>query len=183
MSCRPLNKIEYAQAKSRLNKLRDKCLLVLGSNTGFRISELLSIKIKDVYKKDRVKVNRNYMKGKIESREIFLNKEVQECINEYLSSIDSIDLDSPLFVSRQGENKPMHRTRAHQILKEAFQGMGGTVASHSMRKSFAKNIHAKLGNDIVKTSKALGHSSIITTVKYLNVFDDEINEAVMELGE
>jgi site-specific recombinase XerD len=55
---------------------RDKALFLLGTKTGFRVSELLSLQVQDVYKHgqamDRVSVRRANMKGKGEGRTISL---------------------------------------------------------------------------------------------------------------
>ena len=185
MSCRALNSTEYKTVKSLFDNLRNKCLFVLGSQTGFRVSELLSITIGQVRNKDRLKIERKNMKGKIISREVALNKEAKEAVQDYLNTLKDVNDTSPLFQSRQGNCKSLTRFRAAQILKKAFTeiNLQGVKGCHVTRKTFVKNMHNKLGGDIFKTSRAIGHSSIITTVKYLDVFSDEIDNAVNEIGE
>ena len=48
--CRPLSEYEIYQVLSVLKNKRNKLLFILGIRTGFRISELLSLTVKDVYK-------------------------------------------------------------------------------------------------------------------------------------
>lgn len=178
---RALSKQEHIQVKSNFNKLRDKCLYVLGISTGYRISELLSISVYDVLNKDYVKVSKKNIKGKTESRESVLNNEAKECIREYLAERDT-KADGPLFISRQGGNKPISRMQAHRILRDSFSksGLTGSLSSHSCRKSYALNIYEKSNHDLLLVQKALAHSSIMTTVKYLPVNQDKLNRIILE---
>lgn len=174
--CRPLTTEEYEQVKNAFDNLRDKCLFVLGTRTGFRISELLSMKVSDVSGENgvfkSVKVRRGYMKNKSESREIVLHKEARETIKEYLMSV-GLDEADWLF--------PYTRQAAHNALKKAFKncGLSGTLSTHTMRKTFAKNVF-KNTNNIYKTKQALGHKDVGTTVKYLVVDQDEIDQAILK---
>ena len=73
--CRPLTDAEVAivaQSFGGTYATRDRALFVLGIKTGFRISELLSLTIGDVYQHGqvvaRVTVKRAHMKRKVEGR-------------------------------------------------------------------------------------------------------------------
>ena len=186
--CRQLSDEEYTKTKEKLqHSLRNKCIFILGYRAGFRISELLSIKIKDVWQcnevTDSIKVQKRNIKGKSQSREVVLHKEAKLIIKEYILSLRSIDLESPLFKSRQGINKPLDRRMAWRLLRDAFKAahVTGSVATHSMRKSFAFKIYKKLGNDMYKTKNALGHSSVLTTEKYIPIDFDEISLAIKSM--
>lgn len=180
MSCRPLTDLEYTKVKNALNNPRDYLLFVLGYRTGFRISEILSLEVADVLH-SKIKVQRKNMKGKTQSREVAIHPELASAIASYLS-IRMVENDNTaLFPSRQGGSIGRHM--AHQILKKAYaaSGLSGSgYATHCMRKSFSKNIYKKSGNDLVLTQKALGHKDIVTTVKYLNVFQDDIDSLILE---
>ncbi len=49
-----------------------------------------------------------------------------------------------------------------------------------MRKTFARRVHEKLGKDLVKTQKAMGHRSINSTVSYLSFNEEEIDDAILK---
>jgi hypothetical protein len=51
-----------------------------------------------------------------------------------------------------------------------------------MRKTFAVAVHKQLGHDLRKTQLALGQSDINSTIKYLNVDQAEIDQAVRTLA-
>jgi site-specific recombinase XerD len=48
-----------------------------------------------------------------------------------------------------------------------------------MRKTFARKVHERLGHDLVKTQRALGHKNINSTVAYLSFVEDEIDQAIL----
>ena len=54
--------------------------------------------------------------------------------------------------------------------------------THSLRKSFCRQIYKGTGNDLNLTRAVMGHSSCSTTQKYLHVDEEEIGSAIMGLG-
>ncbi len=49
------------------------------------------------------------------------------------------------------------------------------------RKTFADRIYARLGRDLVKTQRALGHRCIESTAAYISFRQEEIDEAILSL--
>ncbi len=184
---RPLTDTEIDQLKADAElSIRDRTLLILGATSGFRISELLSLKVQDVAErgtaKARVTVQRRNTKGKDRSRTVLLHPEAQGAI-EALIYAEHLRPEHYLFKSREGANKPMHRTQAWRQLKAAFNKLDlkGKLATHSMRKYFAGQVYEALGRDLFKTSKALGHRYVNTTADYLSFKTEEIDAAVLSL--
>ena len=180
--CRALKKTEIVKILEVLKTPRDRALFTLGIYSGFRISELLSLKISDVYQfgrvVDRVRVSAKYMKGKERTREVALNAEARRAIELIVLDIKG----GYLFESREG-NGPLSRRQANQILKDAFNSLklNGKLSSHALRKTYCEAIHKALGGDIYKTSKAMGHKSVDSTAKYLVIDQSEIDRAVLSL--
>ena len=178
--CRPLSEVEVFQVLGALKNERDKLLFILGIRTGFRISELLALRVSDVYRDGaalpKVKVLKRYIKEKKGSREIPLHPQAQAMINLYVKTLRGPDL----FPSRMGGT--ITRYTAHTMLKDGFKraGLKGALATHSMRKSFAKKIYAALGHDLVSLRDALGHSNVSTTMDYVTPNQSAIDRAVME---
>lgn len=183
--CRSLSLNEISLVLAALNTPRDRALFVLGVRSGFRISELLSLKVGDVVQQgaivSTVMVHRRNMKGKEQSRAVPLHADAKQAILDYIGLTTRPDFY--LFKSRKLFNAPLSRIQAGRILKDAYRaaGIGGKVATHSMRKTFATQIHDKLGRDLLKTQRALGHANINNTVKYLTVDDAEIDAAILGL--
>jgi len=185
-ACRPFTDEEVPLMRATFDSLRDETLFVVGNTTGFRLSELLSIKVCDVMQfgvvVDALSVARRYMKKKIAGRTVRLHPEAKRLIAKLIVELE-LKPHHYLFKSRNGANRPLSRFRAWAILKQAAAKIKllGKIAGHSMRKRFAEKVHAKLGRDLRKTQVALGHKNINSTVSYLDVDRAEIDDAIVSL--
>ena len=167
---------------------RDRALFLLGLYTGFRITELLSLRLQNVYQHQevlsRVSVPRRNMKGKYASRSVPVHSHAQLALAAWITEMPHHFETTPesfIFRSREGENKPISRMHAHRILREAFDSceMTGALGTHSMRKTFAKRVHLRLGNDLAKTKEALGQKNITATMHYMSFMQEEIDQAIL----
>ena len=158
---------------------RNRGLFMLGVSTGGRISELLSLRIGDVYQNQKpvtdLLFDRSIVKGGEVSRAVPVNIDGRRAIDALVAwhreQYQNTAEDRPLFPSRQKSGSvTMHRQTAHDILKTAFTdaGLNGKLATHSLRKSFAQRVDNKSG-DIYLVQELLGHQNISTTQKYLGV--------------
>lgn len=194
--CRPLNSDEINECLNSFEgkyKLRNQAMFILGLNTGYRVKELLSLKIKDImpYSKiaDYVTVQRANMKKKVESRTIVLNNTAKQYLKNYLDNFEEIygkpiDKSFYLFKSQKSDNKAISTRQATGVLYLVYRDneMTGKLATHTMRKTYAKNIHEKLGNDIVLTQRAMGHRQITSTQHYLSFDNKVIDQAISGLN-
>lgn len=185
--CRPLNDEEIQAVIDTFQgqyRLRDVALFITGCKTGFRIQELLSIRLKDVIQYGKVvqqlSVRRCNMKGKHAGRSVALHKQAQAAILSWIEKSGMTDPEQFLFCSRKGSG-PISRVQAWRILNSCFERneMQGQLGTHSMRKTFAKKVYHKLNKDLIKTQAALSHSLIDSTVKYLSFEQDEVDQAIL----
>lgn len=181
---RPLNDDEISQMMSSFENPRDAFLFLLGTKTGFRISELLSLELNNLRERDgslkgSINVSKQKMKGKGQGRTIPLSEATLRALNTYVNTLPKTQVY--LFESREG-NK-LSRIQAWRIIHFRAQGLNfkGKIATHSMRKSFAKKIYEALDKDLVKTQRAMGHASINSTIAYLQVNMEEIDEAIRSI--
>lgn len=159
---------------------QDRALFCLGIRTGFRISELLSITWKQLIDDTgtplkSVEVPRRMVKGKTASRRVPLHEQAKKYIIEWHCISKPKDPSAKAF--------PMHRSTAHRKFKKALKAAGvdmskGRLGTHALRKSFARKMYKALDNDLFKLQKVMGHSSVSITCKYLNVDQDELEEAI-----
>jgi len=172
------------------NALRDKALFIFGIKEGYRISEILSVKVRDVFKGEKVldsiTVKRANMKGKLEGRTLVLHPDVKKALSDWLlvlSKEEGFSPDMYLFRSRKGGNRPISRVQAFRILKEKFSenNMTGNLGTHSLRKSFCAKVYEKLGHDLVSTQKATGHRNIQSLISYLSFDEEKVKEAILSL--
>lgn len=190
IGCRPLTQNEIDLILETLKTPRDKALFTLGLFTGFRISESLSLTWVEVLNadktiKDRIKVIRKNMKGKLSSRDVLMHPKVKQALMElYQSMSDEPTLSTRyIFSSQKGSNQAISRVQAYRILTDATKklNLNGAIGLHSMRKTFASRVHARLGRDLIKTKAALGHKNINSTISYLSFDTKEIDDAILDM--
>lgn len=185
--CRPLNDDEVKRVLGTLDNPRDRALFVLGIRSGFRISELLSLKVRDVYQYSaivaRVQVQRKHMKRKLESRSVPIHVAARNALLALINS-HALKDDDYLFQSQKGRNEAIKRGQAWRILRDAYHTaeLSGKVATHSMRKTFAAKVYEAVDGDLVKTQKALGHKSVNSTVSYLSFDEKEVDDAILNIA-
>ena len=165
---------------------RNLVLFYLGLTTGFRISELLSLKVTDVANpdgslKDFIKVTRSNMKGKTKSRSTPLLDIVTPHLKQLVLST-SVQGKTYLFTSRQGGDRPIDVSQGWRVLSKASHrsGVWGT-GTHRMRKTFALRIYEANNKNIYETQKALGHKSIDSTTHYLSFDREELDDKIRGL--
>jgi len=165
---------------------RDRALFVLGIKTGFRISEMLSLTIKDVFRENqivnRITVTKSKMKGKTESRTIILHSDAKDAIFEWLleRGLYQLSKDDFLFQSRKGTGA-ITRVQAYRIIQKAARrnNLSGKIGNHSLRKTFADRIYDKFDRDLIRVQRALGHKWITSTQAYLSFKEEEIEKAIL----
>ncbi len=173
--------------------LRNKALLIFGCATGFRISEILSIRRRDVLNIDgslNAKVTVIHTKNK-HSRSVILNPLVKPFLMSWLQKQELRGFQrGSVYLFSDSTGKCLSRKYVWRIIKQAsskcrFSGRYGT---HSMRKTFAKNTYeyyhkqlvaGKTVDPLIKTKEALGHMNINSTQVYLTFMAGNSDEAVM----
>jgi len=172
---------------------RNRALFVAGITTGYRISELLSLRVGDVRQLgkilEHVTVARENMKDKFASRTTRLLPAARAAIRTWLDELEAAGQDvgphSFLFRGQRGPERPICTGQAWRILKVVFAaaGVAGRTGTNSMRKTFAEGIYALFGRDLVKTAKSLGHRNLDSTACYISfhIDQEEIDEAILSL--
>ena len=169
----PINK----PITNEIEAKRDQAILEMLYATGLRLSELLSINICDIDKKDKmVKVMGKGSKERIVPiGEVALNS-----IEGYLKKLGKsikINFQDPLFVNKKGKRLPK-RTLQRRIKKYLDNTMkGGTV--HTLRHSFATHLIDR-GADILTVKELLGHSSLSSTQHYTRLNLETIKKVYKE---
>ena len=190
---RPLSNAEIrkvADCFSGTFATRNRGLFILGVSTGGRISELLALKVGEVWQNGKpvsdLLFDKTIVKGGEVSRAVPVNVNGREAIEGliafHVERYGSIDVERALFPSRQGSGA-MDRRMAHTVLKNAFEaaGLNGKLATHSMRKSFAQRLYEQT-NDIFAVQEMLGHKNVATTQRYLGVNYASVRDAVEKMA-
>ncbi len=170
---------------------RDRAIFVLGSRTGFRISELLSLTVLDVFDSTRgtvresVTVARQYMKGGRKSRTMPLHEEARAAIFEWLrnAQMDHPGFGRAYLFPRQGNySVPLTRQHADSVIRSAYKRAGLTEqGTHSMRKTFASRLWSSpfVNGDMFKMRELMGHENLSNTAKYVQFLDGSLERAVL----
>ncbi len=169
--------------------LRDQALVTLGLNSGFRISELLSLNVGNVWEDGRVKTQLKVTRAKLKggscarkksttSRTVPLNETAALILQKYLFSrfgSGPVKIDESLFPSRF-HGKRINRSRAnvivHAVPKKAGVENQECYGTHSLRKTFCQSIYKITNHDLNLTRAIMGHASVSVTQRCL--FVDEV---------
>ncbi|MEG1312130.1 MAG: tyrosine-type recombinase/integrase [Romboutsia sp.] len=150
-------------------------LLIVGLNTGIRISDLVKLKVKDFR-------NRKYLiidsEEKTEKRkEIIINQNIKDVIQEYYSEANK---DEYLFKSQKGGH--ICTDYAYFLIKKAFKAckLPYNTGTHTLRKTHGKSINEIYG--IEMTQIVLGHDNQRDTLKYIGKEKEMVDKAILNLN-
>lgn len=162
-------------------RIRDWMLWTFGVSTGLRISDLFSLKYKNLLTPDGEFRERIFLYEKKtgKAHNCLITESVRFAIGTYLKSINyQYDMEDYLFSSQKTKGKvKMAEKYGWKILSDAGKELNLPiiVGSHTMRKSFA-NIAACVDksyvdmNTISKVQGLLNHSDSKSTMKYLGSY-------------
>lgn len=158
-------------------RYRDYCVFVVGINVGLRASDLLALRIEQVFGVDEVTVIEKKTKKK---RAFRLNQAAKDAVVLYLQHREYYQPEEYLFRSQKGKNKPLTVSALHRILKTLTRqiGLKGNFGTHTLRKTFGYHIYTnniRANPGILQVlQKIFGHSSEAITLKYIGITKDVI---------
>lgn len=153
--------------------LRDRALLETLYATGCRASEVVGLKMQDVY------LDAAFLKcfGKgSKQRVVPLGRPAIAALRAYLAdgrTAKPSDGPEHVFVSKSG--RPLDRIFLWALVKKYCKraGLPATTSPHTLRHSFATHVLAG-GADLRSVQEMLGHASISTTQHYTHVDRDRL---------
>lgn len=165
--------------KSPLGK-RDSAILEVLYSCGVRVSELVSIKLKDIeFFENRIKV---LGKGNKERYVLFgkiAKEKLQLYIEEGRDSILNGKNTSYLFINNNGQKLTTSGVRyiINQTLKKAGEKMH--VTPHMLRHTFATHMLNE-GADLKSVQELLGHENMSTTQIYTYVSNEKMRAVYLK---
>lgn len=138
---------------------RNYALIIFLYATGVRISEALSISVRDLH----VHNNMLYIfSPKTQSeRVVFFTENTRNYISEYIQRSPYRIIHKPLWLNHRGNG--LTRTGATTAIRNLLG-----VSPHSLRHSFATHMY-DAGCDLLTLSELLGHSSLNSTMIYTHI--------------
>lgn len=179
MTVEPIrNKVKIKQMYNYLAGKEAKygLLFKFGLNTGLRISDILPIKLKEVYCengdfRDYLALNEKKT-GK--EKKIKLNTALRKAIETYVKN-ENLTFDSYIFRSKKG--KYIGRIQAYRVLKEAAEIIGiENFGTHSLRKTWGYWTYKVSRYNIGLIMDTFNHSSQSITLRYIGVSQDQKDE-------
>ena len=159
-------------------QFRNYVLIVLGTYTVLRISDLLRLRWSDVYDEGRGEFRAHVTiteqkTGK--TKTIALNKQAIHALRLYLPHRRG----EFIFASNRKEPKAISRVQAWRIIHAAVEAIGliGKIACHSLRKTWGYHSWTSGVVSPVVIMHIYNHSDFAVTKRYLGVEQDDLDEA------
>jgi integrase/recombinase XerD len=181
LSAREVERLLAAPAGNADAEVRDRAMLELIYATGLRVSELVSLRIRDV------RLDAGYLmtmgKGDKE-RLVPIGDVARRALTDYLELSRRRDGaaggNGPMFLSRLGRG--MSRQAFWNIIKKraAEAGIVKNISPHTLRHSFATHL-LENGADLRSVQIMLGHTDLSTTQIYTHVTRERLKRLHEEL--
>ncbi len=181
LSLDEIDKIIFQASLNSTNGERNKAIFELMYSCGLRVSELINLKISNLFfKESLIKV---LGKGN-KYRFVPISKIARELVLFYIENIRcnvkiKKGYDDSLFLNNRGMK--LSRVMVFLILKKITNELGikKNISPHTFRHSFATHM-IQNGADIISIQKMMGHENITTTEKYLNVDKKHLFETLIK---
>ena len=166
-------------------QFRNYALIVVGSHTALRISDLLHLRWSDVYDFTAGKFKKRFTlcEGKTKKQKTVTIHPTARQALALLFSHKRQDC-SFIFASNRKNDRPISRVQAWRIIHKAVERLhiDGHIACHSLRKTFG--YHAWVDKDMpaVLLMEIYNHSSFEVTKRYLGIRQEELDNAYLSVS-
>ena len=172
---------------------RNKLLFLIGINVGIRASDLRLLRWNFFMNEDgtfkrsyTIQPKKTKKHGKFVT--LYFNNTIKQAILNYIEKYPVEDLNEYIFVSQRG-GQPIVESSLWRIIKDTAKeaGIEQNVGSHTLRKTWGfwcwHNAEDK-AKALVVLQSCFNHSNTNTTMKYIGLLDDEVEDMYhsVELG-
>jgi len=158
--------------------LRNSCILELLYSTGIRVSEITSIKVKDISLTEKsIKITGKGNKERI----VYFGSKCLELIDKYLKKsrpqLNTKNIDN-LFLSKTG--RVINDREIRKIVDDASKiaGIKIKISPHVLRHTFATHMLSD-GADLRSVQELLGHENLSTTQIYTHISNEKIRNVYL----
>ena len=173
--CSMIDSIDLSQPLGH----RNKAIIEIMYGCGLRVSEVISLKISNIYVKDEF--IRVFGKGNKE-RLIPISPSIIKTLYLYIEGERMHQVIKPkhtdtIFINRRGND--LSRQMVFFIIKDLADkaGIKKNIGPHTLRHSFATHL-LEGGADLRAVQQMLGHSNISTTEIYTHISDQYLREVI-----
>ena len=162
-----ISKIIAIFDEKKLKELNDKAIILFLIYTGARVSEAMTVKVRDLGSQDGVPTVKLMGKG-AKPRKIALHPTLHNTLMK-LIRVREKEMDDYLFTSirKNFKHQPMNRTSVLKKIKHYLQlaGLSDSRSCHSFRRTVISNLLEKKKR-IEHVAEIMGHTNINTTKGY-----------------
>jgi len=158
-------------------------LFIMGINTAMRIGDLLSLSIGDVVNARGEITGAVILKEKKtgKTKRCPVNQSIRNALVEYFTCNHRRELSEPLFISQK--RGALSRFQAWRVIKAAGESVGlKNIGTHSLRKTFGYHIYKKSDSDLGLVQKLLNHSTSASTVRYIGIDRERMDDICLDLN-
>ncbi len=159
---------------------RNKAIIETMYACGLRVSELVNLKLSNVYKEEEfIKVVGKGNKERLVPISNVALKEIEIYVSKIRNKLSILNgYEDFLFLNRRGKN--LTRVMIFTIIKRLTEkaGINKNISPHTLRHSFATHL-VEAGADLRAVQDMLGHVSITTTEIYMHLDKSYIREEIM----
>ena len=158
-------------------------LYIFGLYLGRRISDLLKLKVGDVFGKDKFVIKEKKTGKQIE---LFITKSLKAAIKDRLSGLAA---DDYIFASPRSDRitkkqKAIDRRTAYRDI-QAIKAIGNfpadyNLGTHTLRKTFGYHYY-QATHDIAGLMKLFNHTKEETTLIYIGIASDEVKQTFKKI--
>lgn len=180
LSLEEIDRIEDSIDLSKAEGARNRAIIEVLFSCGLRVSELVNMKLSDLYLEDRVLLVRG--KGNKERLVPVSSKAIVDLkrwfFDRNLMKIKPGE-DDYVFLNRRGAH--LTRTMILIMVKRQAEeaGIKKTISPHTFRHSFATAL-LQGGADLRSIQAMLGHEKIDTTLVYTHISNEQLRKAILE---
>lgn len=181
---------EASGGTPRMLACRNKMMFIIGVNVGLRASDLRTLTW-DFFFEQMPNGNLKFRDGysirpkKTSKRNKYVhlrfNDAVKRVIKWYIDMYPIDDVKDYVLMSRQGDDAISVDTMWRVIKNTAKEaGIKQNIGSHSLRKSFCRRLYDNANDKskvLVVLQKILNHSSSLTTLSYIGITNDDMDDA------
>ncbi len=154
-------------------------LIIIGINSGLRISDLLKMKGIDISRDKLIVIEQKTKK----ERRIDINENIKKAFLLYKNRVGQhYKPENYLFISQK---KGIYSIRQiNRLLQVFFECTGKKISSHSLRKTFGRRvwlINEYSDKSLILLSHLFNHSSVQITRIYLGIREEEIKDVYLNL--
>lgn len=160
---------------SRIASLRDKTVISLALATGLRVSALVNINLEDIDFENNVI---SVIEKRKKVREIYIGENTKEMLKTWIQvrNKEYSDLEtSALFISRNHNRLSVFAVE-DMLTKYCDEAGIKRITPHKLRASAACAL-AKNNIPVKAIARQLGHNNIATTMRYIDVFNEDSEKA------